>query len=465
MRTQLLTGILVGALAPGLANAADDRESSEAAALEHYSHDRYAEAALAYEQLWREHRLAKYLYNAGLARHGQGHTAHALMHWRMFLRQPNLSPKERAEAENSVALAVHAAGAAVLVVEPAGLADDEAKLELRYLGPEALAGRTPLRMALDELPRTEAGGVLIQAERGTWSARVEPTAAASAGYRPAEVKLTIEPGRPARAVVMQAPAIAGSVEFEVSGARPGRRGIAVEFVDVLGVAAPETVKLHASSSTRPLRAGPWRYTARGRRASAQGEVAVIEAGTKLHIRFKPMRTPEQQVKIGTGLGLGVAGAAIAGAGAGMLAVGEKRYDAATTTAGHSAAADFGSAGAGFVGAGVGLWTGAVTGAVRPASRRAWFAELGVGLAAAAGGATWFALGTTKYTSPESGLEESSRWHTLVGAGVAGLGAGLVTSSVVGLIASRKLRANNRRGYSIAPAITPTATMLRFSMKF
>jgi hypothetical protein len=124
-------------------------------------------------------------------------------------------------------------------------------------------------------------------------------------------------------------------------------------------------------------------------------------------------------------------------------------------------------GGGLVGATAGLWIGAVTGAARPAARAAWWAELGVGAAALAGGLTWNILETNKFDAAIAADEKASFLGPLLAAEVAGLGAGLIGGAIPGLVIESRLRGGKPSGlaWTLTPSASPRLIGAMFSANF
>ena len=142
--------------------------------------------------------------------------------------------------------------------------------------------------------------------------------------------------------------------------------------------------------------------------------------------------------------------AAGGAGALVLISGESQYDP-KDIATWRRPNDISSAGVGVLAASAGLWVGAVTGAIRPSARAAWWTEFAVGAAALVGGVSMYRVGQTRYSdlATQTDLDYKSgqtdelgppgaRVLFLGGAAIAGAGGGLLVSAITGILVRRRL---------------------------
>lgn len=364
------------------------KDERAAQASDYYAKGRYVEAALEFEGLWRDFPgEPRFLFNAAASRYIAGHYAHAVAYLGEYLARSEIQGDDRKEAQAQLDEARRkVAGVRVAVTVPAG-AQGEVNLTVEHVA----RGASDIRPAIKMPARRGARGVeaVVQLEPGSWVVRAQGD-----GYAPAE----------------------GRVEV---------KGLAGQDVALQLAAAP--VAAGAGEPTAPIVPG--------------------EAGVPAAVR--------QRLKIGVAATGGVSAAL----GVVLVAVGTVKNSAAAncTTKGEcwdplAGSLRMRAAGAGLIGGGVGLIAGGLTWiSADPRTRRkAWIAEAAIGGAALVGGAVWMymSLGDINTSKEPSWTNFYNEHHVkaqhAAGAAVLGLGAGLLTSSITGLLVQHKYRGNGKR---------------------
>lgn len=384
-----------------------------------YAQRKYVEAARLYGSI----DTANALYNAAMSRAAAGHDAHALLLWTRYLE---VAPEdERAEVRESI----DAAGRLTVEVQFTRSADAE--------GPRTLVLRAAQHLTADELriPWPDGQATLqVSLDPGRWSAALE-----GAKDEPRSLTLVVAKGDTLRFDL--APELPPSpVRLQLNPARALRRGVTVTWAGPAEV--PDRRMTTAESSPWQLAPGRWQLTARAPGyESAERAVEVAERPVELSIKLR--RNRESRARLGLGVGLGVAALAVGGAGAFMLYAGESSYDPKRIeTWGRSN--DLSSAGVALVAAPAGLAVSAITGAVRPLSQTAWWAEISVGMLAIGGGLAVFEVGQNKYSEQVKTMDagehvrQPPRGMALAGAAIAGAGTSLMASAITGLLIRRRL---------------------------
>lgn len=448
-----------------------EREDKRAKAA--YEKDDYATAATLYEKLWEDAQVPKFLYNAGLAREGLGHSAHALALWNKYLKQ-EITPEESAKAEARIATAQQRTTQVVVSVDPAKLAELGGTLEYQYVGPQSTKQRVPLSVSAVDAQRTEERKLELYLEPGIWELKFTPDEDSAKVYGGDTETLNVAAGQKTTDVQMNLEADVLVVDVKIVGERP-RGDIYVVFRDLMSIDKDVRVEVLEKSAMGTLRGGRWEYKVlRKGQVVKSGELDVKKPGALLDLRLAEPKKPlsaEAKTRLGLSLGLGGIGIAVGAIGTGILVPAEARMKVLLTPApsdrdvqGVSFTNDLSSAGAGMIGAAVGLWTGAITGAIRPSARRAWLIELGLGGAALAGGVTLHAMTGTSYGEAIRDKENGIRWPSVVGAGITGLGAGLMGSAITGLVVHRSRQKEPRR-YSFCPSVSRRSVGIHLCGRF
>jgi len=396
-----------------------------------YAQRKYVEAARIFNSVDTDSAL----YNAAMSRAAAGHDAHALLLWTRYLEvapdderaevQESIDTARRLTVEVQFARSADAAGPRTLVLQAAQhLSADE----LRVAWPE---GQATLRVSLDP---------------GQWSAALE-----GAKDGPRSLRVHVERGEPL--VFDLAPELPLSpVRLRLNPARALRRGVTVTWTGP-GEVAERRVTTPESSQWQ-LPPGRWQLA-----ASAPGyiptERTVDVEAKPVELAMELKRDRESRARLGMGVGLGLTALAVGGVGAFVLHTGESSYDPERIET-WGRASDLSSAGVALVAAPVGLLAGAITGAVRPRSRIAWWTEFSVGTLALGSGIAVFSVGERNFSQQVKAIDtggpesHASRGMLLAGAAVAGVGASLLASAVTGLLVRRRIMGRN---------VQQTATLL------
>ncbi len=444
----LLFAMTLLLLAPGQVDAADEQARADAAR-GHYRANRFATAASEFERLWRDYKVPKYIYNAGLAREGLGHDARAILAWRQFLAQPGVLAAEAAKARTKL-------DAALARTTPVSL----------RLGPaEALVGATlriqrddgdpdPMEISVAEL---SDGGEdrSLHLEPASWTLSLAPAEPLTAAYDRGQAALRVARGQAEASLELTlSEKPAATLAIHLSPRRARRAGATLTLRRDHDGEGPLPLHLRTARGSTTRQPGRWNYTASARGFSEQHGTLDLAGSQTLKIRLKRDRSADElrdrRARLGLGLGLGLAGLAAGGAGALVLISGESQYDP-KDIATWRRPNDISSAGVGVLAASAGLWVGAVTGAIRPSARAAWWTEFAVGAAALVGGVSMYRVGQTRYSdlATQTDLDYKSgqtdelgppgaRVLFLGGAAIAGAGGGLLVSAITGILVRRRL---------------------------
>jgi hypothetical protein len=426
-----------------------------------YERDEYAVAAIAYEELWNKARVPKYLYNAGLAREGLGHSAHALALWRTYLQQ-EITPEERTKAEARVEMVKQHMTRTIVAVFPSKVAEVSGILKYQYMGPQPTAQRVALTTSAIDVPRTAERALEIYLDPGTWELTFTPDDEIGKSYREAKATLNVVAGQATRDVQLGLAPVLAVVDVRIVGERPWG-DVDVVFRDGMNIEGEEKLNVSGKSAQHKLRVGPWMFEVRRRGRSVQkGEFVVGSRGAPLAFKLVEDKKPlsaDAKTRIGLGAGLGGVGLATGVTGAVLLDSARNRTNELWADLDQTKkkgeffsfeevypmfkANNLSGLGGGLVGATLGLWTGAVTGAIRPDSTRAWLAEITIGGMALVGGFVWHIRATDRFVeNTYSG--SSSQTQSVLGAGLIGLGAGLAGSGIVGFTLNRMAKKNSSR---------------------
>lgn len=377
---------------PAVVLGSEAERKSKASA--HYEQNRFVEAALGFEGLWRDFpKNDEYLFNAAASRSAAGHNAHVVAYTREYLRNPDLKSGARA----------------------ADRSEGEAQLRL------AMAGVVPVAVTVTA-PAGGTGQITLVAEyipRDSSDLRPELLFPARAG---SPIELQLDPG-----------------SWTIRAQGPGYIG-AEQRIDVAkGAAATVALRLEAA----PVAAAE---------PGGQGHVM-----TPSEVPPRLVRRLERGFGIAGGV-VAVAGIVTLGVGAGKIGKTAKCGDDMSRDCDFEMREGITIRGMGALafGGGAGLLTGGLTWLVRdPAKRRkAWIGELVVGGAGLVVGAILMPISAKRFNDAIN-LAKVPDWndrfqgarhsvdHVMAGL-LVGLGAGLITSAATGFAIQKKHGANRVR---------------------
>ena len=446
----LLSGVL-------LLSPASDR------ARDLYKQQRFDEAAIAYEQLWESEASSAYLFNAALAWQAAGRLTRANLYLRMISRRSDLGAEERAFAAERVGLLLPALTELEIEIRPGRALGPDAELRLAQ-GTEVIGVK--LRDLDELLPLGTDGEPLVVDPRRpdsgprTWILFLEP----------GEWTLQLIPRSPRTAFngvdsvdhqVIKVPQSTGSdltisvqfalvpenatLEVEI-GEAAAARGVELRLLDPLRIRDFKP-SLHEPSLTLTLPAGIWRYEVeltkhpwlwRPREPTLSG-VFDLSAGGSAHRRDLAARLDRKLADERTRQIFATATAANA---LGFTALGSGLLGGGLLTLNRTRRYDTGSAGAFFLGGGLGL-LGTTLGTVFDVGDRVWLTELALGGMTTISGAIWYGL---KRSAIDRRDQEDGESQLYVSMGLVGLGAALSlgAGSALLLRRSRKARPNKNQ---------------------
>lgn len=512
---RILTGLaLIAGGLPQTAAAASEpaavSEGADALAKKLFREQRYPEAALEFERLWAEQQTPKYLFNAAMAREMMGHELQAFVHLQVFIGLPGqpeteiTRAKDRIEGvrERTVKLRVRVASADL----PAGTLELNARRAGAPAGPERpaevhLNGATLAGLAVAGAP----GDYDLPVELGRWE--LEFT---SRGYGPGRTSIQATRG-PASQIVVQLERLIDTIEVTAEFTPAAALAAGID-VSLKGPEPAKVIRKRVERSPVTWRLKPGAWTMEANAAGYEPVRRGFTAGAEpLRVRVQLAQAPRKGRRLA--LGLGVAGGVMAGAGAVVLGVAAKEWGGAkgvreSHLANTREYAKVGgdievknkawnesdaalvrnwyksNAGAGVLGAGVGLGIGALT-TLAPRQRSSSIAQVAVGALAGLGGGVAYSLVVAAEQEQKGKLEKatSMSWSTnsdegteveearaslnnhyvggLISSTVLGLGVGLVVSGIAKLAFTEKRRLQVRRA-AVHPycEITGGGMMLR-----
>ncbi|WAS95900.1 hypothetical protein [Nannocystis punicea] len=369
------------------AASASSKEQRVAAAYQQFEKQRHVEAALEFEALWRDFKEPRFLFNAAVTRYTARHYAHAVAYLNEYLALAEVKGADRDEAKAQLEVARREVSSVQVKVQAEGVAGAPT-VTARWVSELASDLRPNLPVPVSPSGAAQSG--VIQLDPGTWVIRAE-----AAGAEPAEVQVKVVAGAPLTAELALKPL-------------PKETG-------PVGQAPQDTEKKFD--------------------------------GRKIGL-----------ATIGVGAGLAIVGGVITGVAQGKEFGPALKAEATECAYGPPlqscsaelrAGATLRAAGTGVLGAGVGLIaSGAVWYARTERARKiAWYVETGVGAAAVIGGIVGLVL-TANSFNDVNGTLPAPKWAELqdgvkgpatmfsVSSAAAGLGAGLVAGSALGLGLSR-----------------------------
>ncbi len=366
----------------------DGKDERAAQAADYYAKGRYVEASLEFEGLWRDFPgEPRFLFNAAASRYIAGHYAHTVAYLGEYLARKEIQGDDRKEAQAQLDEARRkVAPVRVTVTVPAG-SQGEVKLTVQHVA----RGASDLRPELAAAVRRSATGAeaVLQLEPGSWTVRAQ-----GEGYAATETR----------------------VEVKTLTGQEVALQLALAPVD-----APVD--------------------------DPAGPAGAAESGVPVAVAHR--------IKVG----FAAAGGVSAALGVALVAVGTVKNSAASRCSGAlepcwdglAGSLRMRAAGAGLIGGSVGLLAGGLTwisGDPRM-RRKVWITEAAIGGAAVIGGAVWMQLSLGDLKSASTGnwtefyqAHHVQAQHAAAGA-VVGLGAGLLTSAITGLLVQRKFSGSKR----------------------
>lgn len=379
------------------------KEERAATAAGHYANNRPLEAALGFEGLWRDYPGEfRFLFNAAASRHAAGHHAHAVAYTEEYLERG----------------------------KPRGEAKFEADAQLR----EARAGVVPVKVAVSVAPGGPGAVTLVAQHIARDSGDVRPELLFPAPLAGMQSDRTVEldPG-------------AWMIRAQGDGYIAAEQRVEVKR-DGLG---PVTLRLELAPADGPATAG-------------------------LHGAVSPALEKRME------LGFAISGGVVAAVGIGVIAYGGYKggkvngdvCDVLTTCIGDLAhAVNARGNGGMLLGGGVGLLAGGLTWVVKdPVKRRkVWIAEAAIGGVGLVGGFIALFLVPDSFNAESKTLGWSdfyNKHHNSTGQALSnvsfGLGVGLLTSSISGLVVQRTQRGKNLR---VSALVGPGQSGLALSGRF
>lgn len=334
-----MVGLLLGALAPGLARAQPDDPCARdhvdeftrsRCARNLYGEREYLAAARHYERLWLDTGDSKYLYNAAAAREAAGHTASALAQWTRYGASLGVSTAERAEVDERLDEMRARLVPVVVTVTPN-----------EVLGPAATfwcergEGRTQESFDIPALLVAAArpGSFVLHLEPGAWELRLTPASAMSTYATTTTTVLVSED-----TVDLSMP-LASRPTYDAHGTAHEKRVAHYLTVDIAGAAG-----ISAVIAIPLLGVGIGRFSPdlAGTGAGFLGAAVGLGTAAALETRGPTRRRYQLQVGIGTGLAsIGLIAYAITRATSGSEINGGPEVSAALLGAGASLAAGAG----------------------------------------------------------------------------------------------------------------------------
>lgn len=346
-------------------------------AKELYALRRYVEAAHAFEAM----DTTNALYNAGMARAGAGHLAHALLRWARYRElKVDLTEPERAAI---VRLMGEARQRTVPVHFVTAMAPE----------PRTLVVQPPQGLVVDALLVPWPAGqtsVTVYLDVGTWSAALR-TERGTSPARP----LMVREGEAALEVNFTSVPRTSPVRLRIGPTRALKRGINVAWV---GPGKTEERRFVGADTRWELPPGAWRLGARARGYEpVERSVAVTERPVDVELTLRRDRL--EQARVGLGVSLGLAGMGLIASGGVLFVLGRVDKSAANALDGvlnpfsaaklHVVRSDLQrhSGGVALVSAGAGTTIVALTAGLGGAER-ALGAEAAIGAAFLAVGIPW-----------------------------------------------------------------------------
>lgn len=429
----LASWLTVGAAPPPEEQAAYQTVKSD------YQAGNFAKAAPGFEALWQAFNNPKYLHYAGIAWAAAGRDTHAIYCWRQVLKASTATAKQREDAGRFLVEAYSRTRRVSVAVEPRSDHDIEtgAMVSLKVVGANIDPITRPMEAFVDETP----GSYVVFLTHQRWSLTVPGTQA----YESA----TTEIGTQTTQVTLDRQPKPGQVHLHVTLPR-GFQTVGSQLVSSGDETRTVGHQLHSGDQNLELPPGTYELRIDQPGLVAYTRQLIVHPGqtTPLKLEIEALaataRHPPSQPQQKLALGLGIASAITTVGGGVFIAVGESppanqdpRYHA-----------QFAAIGGVATGAGVGLATEALLTQFTENRPKRLFTSLGLGLAAVVGGVAWFAYGFSRvkddfhHETPSAPIYGSSL--------VLGVGTGLTSGSLSGLLLKKFTRRSRRASLSLLP---------------
>ncbi len=405
----------------------------------------FPEAVRLFEALVAAHPdVPKYHYFAGLARESAGDDTAAYVHMRNYLASDTKNPAERKRATRRTA-AILARTTKLTLQTPAYTAP--VNLRLTRLG-AAHRNAAPLVIPLVAV-RTTGETHELALTPGEWEIALDPARLGDMEAVPR--RINVFDGMRTMTVEISTRPVRHELTLELGPARALKRGIRLDLHRINGPTLG--LKTRAPEVRRELPPGTWVYEVQARGFLPQTQTIELNGPHLVTLELAPKWSDDRRKRLKLSLGLAGAGLATGIAGAALLAYADNllKHPIAIPKSNSSESANeidapaliYADAGSALLGTTLGIWLGAASRVSR--SRRLWLAELAIGAVGVAGGASWFAIYVTndfdRMSAPPSSLG-TSEWQAPTASGLLGLGAGLLTSTIVNLTSHRAWRKTN-----------------------
>lgn len=163
------------------------KEERVATAAGHYEGDRFVQAALGFEGLWKDFREPAFLFNAAASRHAAGHYAHAVAYSREYLARNDISAEDRAEAKAQLGEALTRVYPVRVGVSVAPGGDGTLSVVAQHIARESGDLRPDLLFPVSS--SGGSGSLTLELDPGLWAIRAQ-----GPGYRTVEQRVQVSKG-------------------------------------------------------------------------------------------------------------------------------------------------------------------------------------------------------------------------------------------------------------------------------
>ncbi len=433
-----------------------------------YEQQRFAEAAIAYEELWAAQASSTDLFNAALARQAAGQLTQANLYFRMISGHRDLGPEERTLAAERVSLLQLSLTKIELEIRPGRALGPDAELLLQR-GADVISIKLhdidellPLDKNGDPLPidreRPDSGPRTwtLFLEPGEWTLHVIPRSDRAAFNTENAVvpQVVMVPPRTTSDLTISAhfALVPETTAFEIDiGEAAAARGVHLQLIDPLRIRDFKP-SIHQPSLTLTLPTGVWRYQLllkkhrwllRPQGPTLAGVLEVSQGTSMSRQSFADELDREivDETKrwiFATATASNALGFAALGGGLLGGSFRSSRSDAPTQRY------DLGSAGAFFLGSGAGL-IGTTLSTVLGAKRRTWLTEFALGGMTTISAVTWYGLIRSSLNNQIAGTSSDNLEPQLYGSmGLVGLGTALSLGAASALLLRRRKTARPPR---------------------